>query len=454
MGDELELELIDLVHAKMLEHQVPGVAVGVVTPDLDGIVTAGVASIERPEPIGAETGFEIASITKTVTASVIARMTDVGELSLDVPVRTYLPDLQLADAEVAARVTLRHLLTHTAGWVGDDLGEFGCDDGALARHVAALHDLVQVTPLGTTFSYNNSGFCLAGRVAEAASGRSFEAVTYDFLQAVGLRTAAFASEEAGPGPAAEGHFLTPDGQVITAERSGCGRAHNPNGGLVMSVRDLLAYARFHLGGGLDSSGQELLRPATLGAMHTPQGPGPGSERTGFAWSILDVDGVRISSHGGDGTGQQSLLTIVRDAGLAVATLTNSNRGRLVAGAVAEWALKRYVGVSMPRPIRDPRPGSRLDEFSGRWVLPGKTVELRRDGDVLRVTYASAVRPGKNNPPLPEMSATLTTTGGLLLLDGPFAGTVADLLDDGPRQPRRVRFLGRVYVAEADAHFAH
>jgi CubicO group peptidase (beta-lactamase class C family) len=76
----------------------------------------------------------------------------------------------LADAEAAERVTLRHLLSHTAGWVGDYFEDTGWGDDAVARYVAEMRTLPQLTPVGELWSYNNAGFALVGRVVEVVTG--------------------------------------------------------------------------------------------------------------------------------------------------------------------------------------------------------------------------------------------------------------------------------------------
>ena len=97
--------------------------------------------------------------------------------------RAYLPDLRLADEAVAARVTLRHLFTHTGGWAGDYFPDTGEGDDALARAVARLADVPQLTPLGAMWSYNNAGFYLAGRVLEVVAGQPYEALVQERLLA-------------------------------------------------------------------------------------------------------------------------------------------------------------------------------------------------------------------------------------------------------------------------------
>ena len=82
-------------------------------------------SVEHPLAVDADTLLQIGSITKTFTAMALTRLVESGAVDMQRPIRTYLPDLRLADAQVTAEVTLRHVLTHTAGWEGDDFSDPG-----------------------------------------------------------------------------------------------------------------------------------------------------------------------------------------------------------------------------------------------------------------------------------------------------------------------------------------
>src|SRR5207244_1574033 len=113
-----------------------------------------VTNLEHPLPVDADTLFQIASITKTMTATVIMRLVERGVLDLDAPVRRYLPEFKLRDDDVAKRATLRHLVTHTGGWLGDCFADFGKGDDALALYVAAMAELEQLTPLGEIWHYS------------------------------------------------------------------------------------------------------------------------------------------------------------------------------------------------------------------------------------------------------------------------------------------------------------
>lgn len=103
------------------------------------------------------------------------RLVEEGALELHTPLRAYIPELHLADAEVAANVTLEHLLTHAVGWAEFSdrrpipLDTGACDD-ALARLVPLLAELRQERPLGAEWAYSNHGYGLVGRVIEVATG--------------------------------------------------------------------------------------------------------------------------------------------------------------------------------------------------------------------------------------------------------------------------------------------
>ena len=95
---------------------IPGLAVGVWHDGLEQIAGFGVTSVEHPLPVTPDTLFQVGSISKTFTATALLMLMEAGKVDLDRPVCAYLPDFQLSDEDVAKRVTIKHLLTHTGGW--------------------------------------------------------------------------------------------------------------------------------------------------------------------------------------------------------------------------------------------------------------------------------------------------------------------------------------------------
>src|ERR1051326_764244 len=101
---ELERKLAEAAE----RHQVPGAAVGVALGDQDVYAFHGVTSLDNPLPVDERTLFQIGSTTKTFTATATRRRVGGSRIDLEAPVRTYVPELQLRDEDVAARVTVLH----------------------------------------------------------------------------------------------------------------------------------------------------------------------------------------------------------------------------------------------------------------------------------------------------------------------------------------------------------
>ena len=125
-------ELVEVARAQMEEFSVPGASLGVLFDGEEETAALGVTSIEHPLDVTPDTLFQIGSITKTFTATAIMRLVERGAVDLDAAVRTYLPEFRLMDEDVAARATIRQLLTHTGGWLGDYFADFGRGADALA----------------------------------------------------------------------------------------------------------------------------------------------------------------------------------------------------------------------------------------------------------------------------------------------------------------------------------
>src|SRR4051794_2505005 len=174
-------ELQQKVDELAQELEVPGVSVGVLVDGEEHYAYSGVTSIENPLPVDETTLFQFGSTGKTYTATAILRLVDQGLVDLSAPVRTYVPELRLKDESVAEKVTVLQLLNHTSGWEGDYEKNTGTGDDALARYVAGMGDIEQVTPLGAEVSYNNAALSLAGYVIEKVTGRTYEQAIGELL---------------------------------------------------------------------------------------------------------------------------------------------------------------------------------------------------------------------------------------------------------------------------------
>jgi CubicO group peptidase (beta-lactamase class C family) len=375
---------------------VPGAAVGVLHQGEERTAGFGVTSVENPLAVTADTLFQIGSITKTVTGTTAMRLVEDAKLNLEWPVRAYLPDLGLADEDVAANVTMRHLFTHTGGWEGDFFDDLGAGGDALARMVAQLDVLPQLTPLGELWTYNNTGFYIAGRVIEVLAGKPFEETVAELvLEPLGLTSTLFFPADVMTHRFAVGHLEDGD-ETKVARPWDIGRAAYPAGGLSSTVRDLLRYARFHLG-----EAPHLLREETLALMQAPQVSAGPDRSVGLTWFVRELDGRKLITHGGGTNGQISLLMIVPDGGFALAILTNDGRGGELIDEVRRSALKRYLGLDDLDPEPGELPENALAEYVGTYTSALADLELvPRDGGLeLRMTPKGGF-PKRDSPPLP------------------------------------------------------
>lgn len=291
----------------------PGMAYGVVVDGQlvhwGGLGTCKVGTERRPD---ADTRFRIASMTKSFTAAAVLLLRDQGALSLDDLAEDYVPEMRdwpLVTPD-AARITVRHLLTMTAGFPTDDpwgdrqqglpLEEFGKFLAGGVRFNWAP---------GTRFEYSNMGYAILGRIITAVSNLPYaEFVTAFLLRPLGMTRTGY---EPSPDPnMAFGHRQGPTGwEELPFDPSG---AFAPMGGLFTTVRDLFSWvaglaAAFPPGTGGDG---HPLRAASRRQMQQPQVPtawgypaafpaGAASMCYGFGLSVADEpDFGRVVGHGG------------------------------------------------------------------------------------------------------------------------------------------------------------
>lgn len=344
-------------------HGVPGAALGILRHRPDGAAeTVEVAHGVLNEQTGVETTpdsvFQIGSMTKVWTATLVMQLVDEGVLDLDAPLVEVLPELRLADEQVARRVTMRHLLCHTSGIDGDVFTDTGRGDDCLERYVAGLADVAQTHPLGATWSYCNSGFSLAGRVIEKLTGGTWDAALRERLVTpLGLEHTGTLPEEALLHRAAVGH-VTIEGKVVRAATAfGLPRSAGPAGLVNSTVGDVLAFTRMHLAQGLAGDGTRVLGAASAKAMTEKHADLPDRHSLGDSWGLGWIrfrwDGRELVGHDGNTIGQSAFLRVLPDAGLAVTLLTNGGNTRDLYEDLFREIFAELAGIEMPRPLEPP-----------------------------------------------------------------------------------------------------
>lgn len=321
--ESLDISAIDeLISALLAEYGVPGIAVAVVHEGEVAFAQGyGVRSVETNEPVAEDTQFSIGSITKSFTALAIAQQVDAGTLDLDAPITDYLPDFQLSDPAMTEKLTLRALLSNTAGFAPDDIAWYS---GSL-QTMAEVAEYVQTLPVtsepGTTYAYNNLGYALAGYVLEQVTGQSWhDYVRENILLPLEMdsATTSFAAMQQTDnhvephifdireGSAKQIPFFTNDAPIA------------PAGAINASVLEMANYVLLQLSDG-SFNGDPIVSEALLDEMHSEQVPG-----YGLGWVPAEYEGYEIVWHNGSIDGLGALLMTVPSENLGVVMMMNGD----------------------------------------------------------------------------------------------------------------------------------
>lgn len=348
----------------------PGAVLAVLDGDELHECALGVANLDTGVPMTTDTIFEIASVTKVYNATLAMQLADDGLLDLDAPIRTYLPQFRLADEHAAATVTARHLAAHTSGIDGDKLDDYGRGDDAIERYVDACATLEQVHPVGATQSYSNSGMVILGRVIEVLTGRPWIAALRDrLLDPLGLELTHVLPEDLAWRRLAAPHVGGPDGPRVLYLWDNV-RSIDPCGGISAAARDVLAFARLHLDGGVASDGRRLLSAASAAEMVAPQvalpNPYDGATHWGLGWKLtLSDGGPLVATHGGANYGHHARLVAVPERGVAAVVLANGPGIQDIAAPLLDEVLAAAgAATTTPPPVPAAPPAVDLAAHAG------------------------------------------------------------------------------------------
>lgn len=382
----LERRLADLV----AKHGVPAASVAVYADGETVRAAVGTLNMGTGVEATADSVFQIGSVTKAYTATLVLRLVEQGLVVLDQPVVQYLPELRLADDDVTARVTLRHLLSHTSGIDGDNFADTGRGDDALERYVETCQESEQSLPLGAAFSYCNTGYGIAGRLVEKVTGMTWDdALRRHVLEPLGVTSTVTLPEEAIRFRVAYGHVPGPDGQAVMAPYWAVPRSSGPAGGITATAADVLAFARAHLlgSGPLGGDTVRLMRTPVV----TVPDPSLGATHWGLGLLLLNPDGRVVVGHEGGTVGQSGFVRWVPDAGVAVALLGNGGDMGAVRDQLLGELLDELAGVQLPPPVvatGDPLPAD-IDTWLGTYERTNFRLSVERREDSLHGTVELA-----------------------------------------------------------------
>ncbi len=314
---------------------------------------AGLAHRGHGVPVTAQTRFQVASVTKMITATTALRMVERGSLSLHRPLTDFLPK-GLRPQALDERHTLHHLLSHTSGLPNyhDDDDETWASFTAAWERIPVYHargprdilPLIAELPMRSElgeFVYGDANFILIGALIEWVAGEPFAQVaTEEVLVPMGLLDTGFPQLDTEPMMMASSYLVTeepPAGWLSNIYSVPAGGM--PDGGMITSASDLATFIEALPTG-------SVLNPDSVSLMLTPHGVDEDSpEGYGYGMElVVEDETVIIYGHGGADPGVSTMVSHFVEPDVTVVVLCNHDRG--------SWAVVQRIVADLG--LHDPR----------------------------------------------------------------------------------------------------
>lgn len=284
----------------------------------------GYASLDYMVPNQIDTKFNLGSMNKMFTGVAIAQLAERGKLSFEDRVVDHVPDYP--NEEVARKVKIHHLLTHTSGmgnyWTPEYMRTSKDRFRAVEDYLPLFADQPLLFEPGSSYSYSNSGFMVLGLIVERVSGQSY----FDYVREHIYEPARMKNTDAY-----ELDSVVPNHAVgYTHQGAGTGELRNnlflhvvkggPAGGGYSTVQDLLSFSNALLG-------HRLLTEKMTNQVLESKVESDGANRTyGYGFRNLLENGHRVVGHAGGFPGINSYLDMYVDLGYTVAVMSNRDGG--------------------------------------------------------------------------------------------------------------------------------
>lgn len=368
------------------DHHIPAVSLAVWHNSQLHEAAAGTLNVSTGVKATRDSIFQIGSITKLFTASLIMQLQEEGKIELDTPVKSYLRDFRVADSAATEQITVRQLLNHSNGISGDYFPEDEDWDNAIARYIDRINLLPLVHKPGQGFSYSNAGYVVAGRIIEVVTGTLWDqAMAERIFQPLGMNHAIASPKEVLRYRSAMGHVPSPTGpgQWMLAPNTFLSPSQAPAGSTtMMSAADVLTFARAHLYND-KAAATNWLSAQTLHAMQEPELAQLNhsevfSYHRGLGWG-LQTDrrsDTRLIGHAGSTGSQVAMLRLFPEQSSAFVVLLNSASAGVLETAVSQLTLELAgIDCSEPAPSVLETGAVDLEPYTGIYESLGGTYHV-------------------------------------------------------------------------------
>jgi CubicO group peptidase (beta-lactamase class C family) len=450
-----------IVEDVMQRTGIPGVAVAVVHGGKPVLVKGyGVREAGKPETVGPDTVFQLASVSKSVGATVLAREVGDGKVAWDTRVQSLLPWFELGDPAVSQMLTIGDLYAHRSGLPdhgGDDLEDLGYG----RREIMERLRLLPLGPFRVSYAYTNFGPTSAAEAVATAAGTDWATLSETALyRPLGMtRTSSRFSDYIAASDRAVPHMRTNGAWRPDQQRQP--DAQSPAGGVSSTARDMAAWLAMLLADG-SVNGQPLIAPEALNAALMPQvvsaAPATPEDRAGFYGFGFNVGTspsgrVTLGHSGGFYLGAGTNFLLIPSADVGIVVLTNAQpigAAEAITTTFGDWVQfgrstrdwfagyePRFAPISAPlghlvgaAPPADAAPAGDLEAYEGVYDNPYfGPIQVSAQGDGLVLTAGPELK-----------SFPLTHWSGASFVMSPRSenapeGTIAEVRFSGPDEKR-------------------
>lgn len=381
-------ELGNLLSAHAESCEVAGAAVAVFRDGMAASACAGLADVEADIHVTHSTQFQAGSLSKSMVATVVARLVGQNRFGFDDPIGSLVPEL--ASADWGARVTVRHLLANTVvlpGVVADDLASI---DEDAEDCFAAFCELLASRPLRSgpgeeLWSYQPGVWRLLARLIEVVTSSPWtNAMRAELFEPLGMRSTDW-SAQLDPSTMAS-HYVIEEGGRCRRDPDPAffRRFMGPPAGIGCTINDLLAFGRSHVDENVGYADPSVL--AAMRERHATAAIPTYLDGWCLGWAILDWKGGPVWGWEGILSGHRAVLRLLPEHQGAVALLSNTSSGRALYRSLFPVLLERYFEVEMPSlavSIAAMSPDD-LSRYTGTFGWPQMSVVVESRSDHLEI----------------------------------------------------------------------
>jgi len=389
--DRVKRELEAAIAHEVEDKQIPSISYALV--DRKEILASGHLTLStRPTVLTDDSVFRVGSCSKMFTGIALMQFVEQGTVDLDADISRYIPGFAPrnpfasgASGAPDARVTLRKLMSHTAGMVreasiGHYLDDAQVTAGQMVEELAG--STLKEDPAAGVYQYSNAGLAVVGYLVERLCGGDFAAhIARNVLDPIGMHHSSFVQTPYVKEHLAPAFMWTfqEDTPAPVFDMGGGGAAGN----LFSTLPDMAAFIQTMLRGGFTVSGESILSTGTLHAMWEPIGR-RGKLAYGLTFGLGSLDGWRTVGHGGAVYGYATQLAFLPEAGLGIVLCGTLDMVNIILSRLGSYGLRLALAQRGMGRRPEPWPAYRPLPAGGLERLPG-TYRDEKSGEIVRVT---------------------------------------------------------------------